>query len=356
MTWNKKILAWFDKQGRKDFPWQKNPTPYRVWVSEIMLQQTQVNTVIPYYERFMKQYPNVESLALAKLDSVLHLWTGLGYYARARNLHLAAKIICEHYQGKFPTQYENCVALPGIGPSTAGAILALSQEQRLPILDGNVKRVLTRYFAVHGLTAKPDVEAKLWTLARSLLPKTRLRDYTQALMDLGATVCTRTSPKCELCPIQKDCLARLNNQISILPTPKKMNKKPIRNCELFIFFHPKKQAVLLEKRPEEGIWGGLWSFPEMKKQINATNNIKSWALKELGIKISSVNLFQKFPHIFTHFQLNIEAYLCPLLQTHSKLDPKKYLWQPLSKKPSVGTSRPIQHLLKELQCPELCSA
>lgn len=381
-VFSKKILNWYDKAGRKNLPWQENPTPYRVWVSEIMLQQTQVHTVIPYYLNFMQRFPDIKSLAKASLDEVLHLWTGLGYYARARNLHKAANLICERYQGNFPATHTDCVSLPGIGRSTASAILALSQEQRLAILDGNVKRVLCRYFAIHGDPSKPETETKLWALSENLLPNTRLRNYTQALMDLGATVCTRTQPKCEICPVKQDCKARIQEETAILPTPKTSLQKPIKAAQFIIFFNPKKNAVLLEKRPSQGIWGGLFSFPEFSKNLSdkdsvvghkgsVTNrkhsvktkdsnklklkDLKTFGLNNFNLKIMSSKTVLEFRHTFTHYHLDIKALLCPIEKDNLPLDAKKYHWQNLASKPKVGISAPVQKILKELQCHAACS-
>jgi A/G-specific adenine glycosylase len=219
-TFSQHLLTWFDKYGRTDLPWQQNPTPYRVWVSEIMLQQTQVNTVISYYQRFMQYFPEVQTLAAASLDEVLHCWTGLGYYARARNLHQAAQQICTEYGGELPTDFKKLMRLPGIGRSTAGAILALAHEQRHPILDGNVKRVLCRYYAVEGWAGETKVADQLWRLAEKNTPTKRVAAYTQAIMDLGATVCTRSHPHCVLCPFSQDCTAHQNGWETAYPAPK----------------------------------------------------------------------------------------------------------------------------------------
>jgi len=367
-SFHTKILAWYQKQGRKNLPWQYDQTPYRVWISEIMLQQTQVTTVIPYYERFMQHFPTVKALAKAPLDDVLHLWTGLGYYARARNLHKTAKLIVSVHKGIFPLDFESVLKLPGIGRSTAGAILALSTQQRFPILDGNVKRVLTRFFGIEGFPGLPTIEAKLWNVSESLLPKKDLRHYTQAMMDLGATLCTRVKPRCGDCPIQKDCKARLTNTAHLLPTPKAKAaaQKPIKSTKLFIFYNSKYHTYLLEKRPSKGIWGGLWSFPEFninhqevhslafkKTSLQKGNRVELSPLLTLIKKNHLKKSLTEFRHTFTHFHLEIEAYVCPVTPqaiTHLSLDKKKFTWHPLDKPLTVGTAAPIQRILKELQC------
>ena len=224
----RELLAWFDRSGRKHLPWQRDRTPYRVWVSEIMLQQTQVATVIAYYERFVQRFPDVQALASAPIDEVLHLWTGLGYYARARNLHRAAQTIVAGLNGEFPSTLEAMQSLPGVGRSTAGAILALARSQRHPILDGNVKRVLTRYFGIDGFPGEPKIERELWRLADECTPAERVADYTQAIMDLGATVCVRSRPLCAVCPLQERCVARIEHRQSSLPTPRPKKVRPQR--------------------------------------------------------------------------------------------------------------------------------
>lgn len=353
MIFSTALITWFKHQGRKNLPWQKNRTPYRVWVSEIMLQQTQVSTVIPYYERFMKRFPTVDSLALASLDEVLKLWTGLGYYARARNLHKTANILCDQYQGRFPLQFEKVHALPGIGRSTAGAILALSKNKPFPILDGNVKRVFCRYFAISGSPNTKQVEEKLWGLAESLLPKKELRSYTQALMDLGATICTRTKPKCGDCPFQATCQAKNLNQTESFPNPKQAIQKPIRRATFIVLYDGKRHAVLLEKRPTKGIWGGLYSFPEWDEK----QSLKTWCQTQLQCKIKSEKIFAEFRHTFTHFHLDIRAYLCECTLSKIPSSIKSgFHWQSLEEALEIGVSAPVQRLIKEVQCLVLSSA
>ena len=256
------VLAWFDEHGRKTLPWQYNKTPYRVWISEIMLQQTQVSTVIPYFERFLQTFPTVESLAAASEDSVLHLWTGLGYYSRARNLQLAAKTIVESYAGNLPADSDELQKLPGIGRSTAGAILAIAFEKRAAILDGNVKRVMTRLHGILEWPGEKSVHDTLWKLVEKFVPVERVADYTQAMMDIGATLCVRGKPQCLRCPLQKYCVADREGIAASLPKKKTTLQLPTRQVTLLIL-QKNRHFVLLEKRPATGVWGGLWSLPEI---------------------------------------------------------------------------------------------
>jgi len=331
-------------------PWQKNPTPYRVWVSEIMLQQTQVATVVPYYQRFMRSFPNLKQLALAEQDEVLHLWTGLGYYARARNLHKTAQIIYTQYKGRFPLALELVIDLPGIGRSTAGAILALSQQQCLPILDGNVKRVFCRMFNIEGWPDSPSTQKLLWPLAEKLLPKERMRDYTQAIMDLGATVCTRSSVQCDLCPMIKECEAYNTNKVTELPHKKPKTRQPVRTtCMLIIKNH--QNEVFLEKRPPAGIWGGLWSFPECE----TSDNVIDWCQKKLGICIGEVETMPVIRHTFSHFHLDITP-ITLMIQAENKAKPANYqlrvmesgrqLWYNNNSDRRLGFAAPVKQLLE----------
>jgi len=294
-----KLLSWFDQHGRKDLPWQKPISPYRVWISEIMLQQTQVATVIPYFQRFMHHFPNVVSLANSDLDSVFHLWTGLGYYARARNLHQAAKIIVAKHNNTIPEDLETLIALPGIGRSTAGAILSIAFQKPCPILDGNVKRVLCRYLALSGYPGEKTVEKNLWKIASEFTPTTRCRDYTQAIMDLGALICTRNKPKCSQCPLSSTCIAFKQNLTDRLPEPKPRTALPLKHTQ-FLIMQNQKGQILLEKRPLKGIWGGLWSFPEY-----AEKNINLHVHKQYKCNIGSIRKGESIRHSFTHFHLEI---------------------------------------------------
>jgi len=339
----KAILSWYKKYGRKDLPWQKNKTPYRVWVSEVMLQQTQVTTVIPYFDRFMKRFPSVRSLSKAEEDEVLHLWTGLGYYSRARNLHKTAKIISETLNGKFPQTVEELSALPGIGRSTAGAIMASAMNKRATILDGNVKRVLSRYCALQKNTNENDGIKILWEIAERYTPHKYLAEYTQALMDLGATKCTRTRPDCPSCPIKSSCTAFLTSATHIFPKTKKSAKKPTKQIKAIILLENNK--ILLEKRPPAGIWGGLWSFPECP----IDNEAETWCKKNLGCHVDYLEDLTSFIHTFSHYHLHIHPIKLSCTKQLSKLQHAPHLaWYNLSKLPKIGLPAPIKKLLDQL--------
>lgn len=303
------VLAWFEKQGRHDLPWQQDRSLYRVWLAEIMLQQTQVVTVAPYYQRFIKQFPDLPGLARASLDEVLTLWAGLGYYSRARNLHKAAVVIHQQYGGCFPERFEEVLALPGIGRSTAGAILAQALGQRHAILDGNVKRVLCRYFAIEGWPGKSAVEKQLWCKAEACTPHKRLADYTQAMMDLGATICKRSSPECSVCPLQAGCKAYATQRVSELPTPKPRKALPIKKTRMLLITD-KTGAVMLEKRPPTGIWGGLWSLPEAA----IGERVEQVCQQRWGLNVAGNTDSDAFRHTFSHYHLDItpcRVSLCP---------------------------------------------
>jgi len=339
-----RLLTWFDRYGRKDLPWQHNPTPYRVWVSEVMLQQTQVNTVIPYYQRFMQRFPEVQSLAAAALDEVLHLWTGLGYYARARHLHQAAQQICTEYQGELPTEIAQLNALPGIGRSTAGAILALASGQRHPILDGNVKRVLCRYYAVVGWSGTPAVSQQLWQYAEALTPEQRVADYTQAIMDLGATLCTRSKPTCHLCPLAATCQAHQTGQTQLFPVPKPRKTLPVKST-VFIIVHNPTQQVLLQQRPAQGIWGGLWSFPEAATIAEA----HQWVADKLGKNLENSQKLGIMRHTFTHYHLDITPLQFSLDEADSKtIKLTNSLWYNIVSPQTIGLAAPVVRLVTQL--------
>lgn len=339
---SKYLLTWFDLHGRHDLPWKKNPTPYRVWISEIMLQQTQVTTVIPYYQAFIKKFPSLTALANAPRDDVLHLWTGLGYYARARNLHKCAIIIQNDYKGKFPTDVELLTALPGIGRSTAGAILSISLNKRSPILDGNVKRVLARFHQIDGWTGSASVQAVLWKYAEIYTPKTRIADYTQAIMDLGATVCTRTNPKCENCPLKKYCGAFINKKTDQFPFSKPKKILPTKTTYLLLLINSKKQ-IWLEQRPAKGIWGGLWSFPEFDSAAAITAFCKPF--KESIVEKQTQSLRR---HTFSHYHLQMMPVQVMVNKTPS-LPHQTGLWYNIDKLPSVGLAAPVKQLLIDLK-------
>ena len=334
-----RILSWFDSHGRKDLPWQQGKTPYSVWVSEIMLQQTQVKTVIPYYQKFMQRFPDILTLANAPQDEVLHHWTGLGYYARARNLQKAAQVIRDQYDGKFPQDINDVIALPGIGRSTAGAVLSLACAQHHSILDGNVKRVLARYFAVDGWPGKKDVEQTLWQYADSLTPNSRTGDYTQAMMDMGATICTRSKPKCDSCPLQQNCLAFAQGRQSELPGKKPKKDIPVRTTVMLI---PMWQSqVLIYQRPPSGLWGGLWGFYE----ADSLDTLDATA-QQLALGQYTRLTLEPFRHTFSHFHLDIQPVILHLEQlSSSQVNEKQQIWYDLLKQPNVGLAAPTKKLL-----------
>jgi A/G-specific adenine glycosylase len=299
-----RVLDWFARHGRKDLPWQTDPTPYRVWVSEIMLQQTQVATVIPYYERFMGRFPDAKALAHASPDQVLHHWSGLGYYARARNLHAAARLVAGRYQGCFPKTLDELRALPGIGRSTAGAILSLACGQRHPILEGNVKRVLARFHAVEGWPGQASIERRLWVLAERYTPPRQVPAYTQAIMDLGATLCTRGQPGCGQCPLAINCKARLTGRQRNFPSPRPRRELPRRQTRMMLVSNDAGE-VLLERRPPAGIWGGLWSLPE----VAHGQPLEAWCREHLGLEVRVLEKWSCVQHTFSHFHLEITPVL-----------------------------------------------
>ena len=296
-----RLLVWFDQHGRHDLPWQHPRTPYRVWLAEVMLQQTQVQTVIPYFQRFEATFPTLQALAHAELDQVLALWSGLGYYSRARNLHRAAQICVERHGGELPLDLAAICALPGIGRSTAGAILAQAHGARHPILDGNVRRVLARFGAIAGEPSSSTVQQQLWALSAAMLPEHRLADYTQALMDLGATVCTRKRPACQLCPLTAACQARIQGRVDELPQARARRLRPLRSCTL-LWVQDDQQRVLLQRRPPVGIWAGLWSLPE-----DQTEQAAMTTLAGLGIVGAAPRELASIRHEFTHFSLDIQV-------------------------------------------------
>ncbi|XKM13286.1 A/G-specific adenine glycosylase [Orbaceae bacterium ac157xtp] len=341
LTFSDKVLQWYELYGRKTLPWQLEKSSYHVWLSETMLQQTQVDTVIPYFERFIHEYPTITDLANAPIDHVLHLWTGLGYYARARNLHKTAQIIANNYKGVFPTQFNDVLALPGIGRSTAGAILSLSQKQHYPILDGNVKRVLCRYYAIEGWSGTKAVENQLWQYAENVTPKKHVDKFNQAMMDLGAMVCTRSKPKCTLCPLNDDCIAYKTTSWQQYPTPKP--KKTIPTKTAYFLILADKTNVLLDKRPPTGIWGGLYSFP----QFTNRDELTAWLTKQ---KIETTELTQliSFKHTFSHFHLDIVPIFGKIKKFGHCMESASHLWYNLNNPPQVGLATPVNNLLKQI--------
>ena len=336
-----RVLAWYDVHGRKDLPWQVRDA-YRVWVSEIMLQQTQVQTVIPYYERFMRRFPDVLRLADAPVDEVLQHWSGLGYYARARNLHQAARIVRDDHGGAFPSAYDDVAALPGIGRSTAGAILSLAAGQRHAILDGNVKRVLARHDAVEGWPGRTAVQNALWALAEERTPDRRVADYTQAIMDLGATLCTQSKPRCGDCPVAADCEARIAGTIERYPGKKPKKDKPLRTTTMLLAVAD--GTVYLERRPPSGIWGGLWSFPEID-----AGEADDWC-RRLGGEARHSEQWERLRHSFSHYDLDIRPLLVAVDAPSARVkDRDDALWYRLDAEPPGGLAAPVKKLLERLK-------
>ncbi|EGQ9303338.1 A/G-specific adenine glycosylase [Vibrio vulnificus] len=338
------ILKWYDAYGRKNLPWQHNKSAYSVWLSEIMLQQTQVATVIPYYQRFLQRFPSVIDLANAEQDEVLHLWTGLGYYARARNLHKAAKMVAEQYHGEFPLELEQMNALPGIGRSTAAAVLSSVHKQPHAILDGNVKRTLSRAFAVEGWPGQKTVENQLWQLAEAHTPNTDVDKYNQAMMDMGAMVCTRSKPKCTLCPVGELCQANKQGNPLGYPGKKPKKEKPVKET-WFAMLHYNNQ-VWLEQRPQNGIWGGLFCFPQNEHALLEA------LLEKRGIKegdIRTQKTLIAFRHTFSHYHLDITPILLDLSkQPDMVMEASNGLWYNLANPEEVGLAAPVKQLLESL--------
>ncbi len=337
------VLGWFDQHGRHDLPWQKEKTAYNTWISEIMLQQTQVTTVIPYYQRFLERFPTVESLAAAEQDEVLHLWTGLGYYARARNLHKSAKIVAHELDGKFPVTVEELEALPGIGRSTAGAVLSISTGKWAPILDGNVKRVLARFYALEGWTGSTVNQKRLWQYAEENTPQQRVGDYTQAMMDLGATLCTRSKPSCLLCPLQESCEALKQGKTDSLPTPKPKKTIPVKQTFMLMLQQGNSKEVLLYQRPPSGLWGGLWSFPQVADLRDTLN--------ETGLELdeSTFQTLEPVRHTFSHFHLDITPIKAQVnTPTDCVMEGKPLLWYNIEQPENVGLAAPVKKLLESL--------
>jgi A/G-specific adenine glycosylase len=341
MTLSSRLLAWFDAHGRHDLPWQRNRTPYRVWVSEIMLQQTQVGTVIPFYERFMQRFPTLAALAAAPLDDVLAYWAGLGYYARARHLWRSARIVTKEQGGELPAGFDALHALPGIGRSTAGAILAQAHGQRWPTLDGNVKRVLARYHAVAGWPGSRAVAQALWRHAEAHTPHERVADYTQAIMDLGATLCTRARPACTVCPLASDCTAASCGTQALYPAPRPKRERPQRHVAVLVVRAPDGR-VLLERRPAHGIWGGLYSLPE----LSAEDSPREWCARTLGAAVATERTLAIIEHAFTHFDLDLAPRLLDLAASPSAvMDRGDWHWCRPGAKIDVGVPAPVAALL-----------
>ncbi len=340
----RRVLEWFDAHGRKQLPWKADPTPYRVWVSEIMLQQTQVATAIPYFQRFMARFPDARTLAAAEPDEVLRLWAGLGYYARARHLHQAARILRDRHDGELPLDSTILQGLPGIGRSTAGAILALAAGQRQPILDGNVKRLLARFAAIEGWPGQSRVLAALWELAERYTPAERVADYTQAMMDLGATICTPRRPRCRDCPLTEACAARQQGRAADLPTPRPRRDLPVRAIRMLLL-RAADGEVLLERRPPLGIWGGLWSFPECALECD----IADWCRDRLGLTVIVERPWTVVRHSFSHFHLDITPAPARVTgQGGLVMEGERFVWYNTRHPDGRGVATPVRRLLAAL--------
>ncbi|AWY02160.1 A/G-specific adenine glycosylase [Marinomonas primoryensis] len=339
-----RVLAWFDEHGRKSLPWQENKTPYRVWISEIMLQQTQVTTVIPYYHKFMTSFPSVEALAQAEQDEVLAHWSGLGYYARARNMHKAAKMLVDEFDSEFPQSVEGVCELPGIGRSTAAAILSISRGVQAAILDGNVKRVLSRFHAVPTWPGEKKTENAMWELAENYMPSERCGDYTQAMMDLGATLCTRSKPQCLLCPLESDCEGRQTPDPTQFPIRKpKKAAKPEKSIQLLVLMNQQEQ-LLLEKRPQTGIWGGLWSLPELATDESVVLHIE----QRFSAQVSSVIPLSSFRHTFSHYHLDISPSQIQMAAANWIMEGDKYQWFSQQEALALGLPAPVRSILEKI--------
>jgi len=338
----RRLVAWQQKHGRHDLPWQRTRDAYRIWLSEIMLQQTQVSTVVPYYERFLAAFPNVAALAAAPVDRVLELWSGLGYYRRAHHLHEAARAVVARHGGSFPSDAQTIATLPGVGRSTAAAIAAFAFGERGAILEGNVKRVLARHHGIEGYPGAPKVEAKLWSIAESLLPSKDIGVYTQALMDLGAMVCTRAAPRCGDCPVAADCVALSTGRVASLPSPRPAKVRPKRAVRVLLMEHA--GTILLEKRPALGIWAGLWSLPEIDPAADVARHCKARysANVVVGDELAPID------HGFTHYQLTMHPQRVAVRTWPSRAEAPGLLWVTRDDALAAALPAPIRKLLENL--------
>lgn len=333
------LLHWYDLNGRKNLPWQNPRTPYRVWLSEIMLQQTQVKTVIPYFERFIQHFPDLQCLAKASIDQVLQLWSGLGYYSRARNLHKTAILIQEHHLGQFPDNINDLIKLPGIGHSTAAAIVAQAYNQPAAIFDGNVNRVLSRYFKIGGFSS--ETKQRLWELATQCMSHDRPADYTQAIMDLGATCCTSKAPQCERCPIKETCKAKIEDSVLNYPTRKPKKSIP-EKYQQFLLLQDSFDRIYLEKQPDHGIWGGLWCPLRIESSENPTAHL----LNTYQLNIQSPTVIMNIKHTFTHFRLYITALKIRI--KNSTLPELPGDWFKQERLASIGLAKPVSDIIQKL--------
>jgi A/G-specific adenine glycosylase len=343
IDFSRRLILWHKQHGRHGLPWQGSRDPYAVWLSEIMLQQTQVSSVIPYYLRFLGRFPDIAALAAAEQDEVLANWSGLGYYSRGRNRHRAAQIMAEKHAGQFPREFEQILALPGIGRSTAAAIGAFSFGTRRAILDGNVKRVLARYLAVTGCPGEKKVEDILWRHAEELLPEAEIEIYTQALMDLGATVCTRGKPDCAACPVNADCIAHQQGRQAEFPQPRPRKALPEKTATMLLFMH--QGEIFLEKRPPAGIWGGLWSFPEIAGAEDALQHGET----RFGFEADQAEARPPMKHVFTHFRLNINPLLINVRRIQPMARQQEGLWLTIEDAMEGAIPTPVRKLLAGLR-------
>ena len=332
------LIRWQERHGRHDLPWQRTRDAYRIWLSEIMLQQTQVATVIPYYRRFLERFPDVAALAAAPVEAVLEAWAGLGYYARARNLHRCAQAVAAEHAGQFPRDPLQLAELPGIGRSTAAAISAFAFGTRAAILDGNVKRVFARCFGIEGFPGSAPVEKALWQLAESLLPPARIEAYTQGLMDLGATVCTRANPACGECPLQTDCVARRDGRQAELPAARPAKVLPEREAQVLVLTDGAR--VLLERRPPVGIWGGLLALPEL-----AGEDAGEFARRH-GCHLRQVRELPALRHAFSHFRLTLRPWLCRVETAAVQAGEPGWEWLALDGIGSAALPAPVLRILR----------
>lgn len=339
-----RLLAWYQQHGRHDLPWQGTQDPYRVWLSEVMLQQTQVATVIPYYQRFLARFASLDALAAAPVEEVMALWSGLGYYARARNLHASARRIMQEHAGRFPADVAAILALPGIGRSTAHAIAVHCFGARLPILDGNVKRILARSHAISGWPGQAAVEQQLWAIAHDLLPQqvADMPAHIQAQMDLGATLCTRSRPDCPRCPWQTLCLARRQGLVSELPTPRPQKTLPQRALRVLLLTDG--QRWLLERRPPLGIWGGLLSLPELPPTVLPQLH----AAEQLGCLTDEFSMLDIEPHSLSHFHLQLQPLLAQVRQLPRVAEPGRHVWLTTEELADAALPAPIRRIFQRL--------
>jgi A/G-specific adenine glycosylase len=336
-----KVVEWQKRHGRHDLPWQNTRDPYRIWVSEIMLQQTQVVTVIPYYLRFVERFPDMKSLACASLDDVLAVWSGLGYYSRAANLHRAAQVIMNEHRGLFPHRFDSIMELPGIGRSTAAAICVFAFGQKRAILDGNVKRVLARCFGVAGYPGEQKVQEQLWRKSEALLPKRGIRAYTQGLMDLGAEVCLRRNPDCPACPLQRGCVAFKAGKVNELPAPRPRKALPHRQTVMLILLH--KGEVLLEKRPPAGVWAGMWSFPEIAPE----DDVRAACAGRFAARVREPKWLPPLQHGFSHFELSIQPILLQVEALRFQAMEPGSLWLNVNDAQHAALPAPVRKLLQQ---------